>query len=263
MKKVHIALSITLVLALFVGMAQADGLSTIQDRGYLIAVMSGGYPPFSFFDENQNLVGYDADVARAVADQLGVTARVDAAEFSTIVQGVQSGIFDIGVASQAYTAERAKAVEYLDHPYHCGGAQLFVPKDSDATSIADLDQPVAVALGTTYEKFLTENNLPFKTFKDDPTGLQAVESGIVGGIVTDLAVGSFAAIQGAPIKPVGDQLYVDLANITLRKGEPALKAALNDALQVLNDNGTLKEISMKWFNADIATRCFTMPVDSQ
>jgi len=248
---------------LFGGMAAAANLQQIQKRGYMIMVMSGGYPPFSLFNADQQLVGYDADVAKALAQQLGVTARLDAAEFSTIVQGVQSGIFDVAVASQAYTPERAKAVAYLDHPYHCGGAQLFVPKDSSITDISQMKQPVAVALGTTYEQWLTQKGYAFKTFKDDPTGIQAVQSGIVGGLVTDLAVGSYAITQGAPLKPVGDLLYVDLANVTVANDNPELKAALNKALVELYNNGTLKQISMKWFNQDIVSRCFDMPITTK
>ncbi len=245
------------------GIASAADLATIQKRGYMILVMSGGYPPFSLFNADQQLVGYDADVAKALAKQLGVTARVDAAEFSTIVQGVQSGIFDVAVASQAYTPQRATAVDYLDHPYHCGGAQLFVPKSSNVTDISQMKQPVAVALGTTYEGWLTKNGYDFKTYKDDPTGIQAVQSGIVGGLVTDLAVGSYAITQGAPLKPVGDLLYIDLANVTVAKQNTDLKAALNKALVELNNNGTLKQISMKWFNQDIVSRCFDMPITTK
>jgi len=253
-------LALTLLLG---GTAAAANLQTIQKRGYMILVMSGGYPPFSLFNADQQLVGYDADVAKALAKQLGVAARVDAAEFATIVQGVQSGIFDVAVASQAYTPQRASAVDYLDHPYHCGGAQLFVPKDSNVTDISQMKQPVAVALGTTYEGWLTKNGYDFKTYKDDPTGIQAVQSGIVGGLVTDLAVGSYAISQGAPLKPVGDLLYIDLANVTVSKDNPELKAALNDALVKLNDDGTLKQISMKWFNQDIVSRCFDMPITTK
>ncbi len=253
-------LALTLLLG---GMAGAANLQQIQQRGYMILVMSGGYPPFSLFNADQQLVGYDADVAKALAQKLGVKARLDAAEFSTIVQGVQSGIFDVAVASQAYTPQRAQAVAYLDHPYHCGGAQLFVPKSSNVTGIADMKQPVAVALGTTYEGWLKDHGYDFKTFKDDPTGIQAVQSGIVGGLVTDLAVGSYAITQGAPLKPVGDLLYVDLANVTVAKDNPDLKAALNKALVELQNDGTLKEISMKWFNQDIVTRCFDMPITTK
>jgi len=262
--RTKLAIGAALAMALLLGgVTNAANLATIQKRGYIIEVMSGGYPPFSLFNADQQLVGYDADVAKALAQQLGVAARVDAAEFSTIVQGVQSGIFDVAVASQAYTPARATAVDYLDHPYHCGGAQLFVPKDSTVTDITQLKQPVAVALGTTYEQYLTKQGIAFKTYKDDPTGIQAVQSGIVGGLVTDLAVGSYAISQGAPLKPVGDLLYVDLANITVSKDNPDLKAALNKALEALYANGTLKQISMKWFNQDIVSRCFNMPITSK
>ena len=266
MTRVRIKVTILALLAFAIllgGMASAATLAQIQKRGYIIAVMSGGYPPFSLFNADQQLVGYDADVAKALAQQLGVKARLDAAEFSTIVQGVQSGIFDMAVASQAYTPQRAAAVAYLDHPYHCGGAQLFVPKDSTITDISQMKQPVAVSLGTTYEGWLKQHGYAFKTYKDDPTGIQAVESGIVGGLVTDLAVGSYAITQGAPLKPVGNLLYVDLANVTVAKGNTDLKAALNKALVALYNDGTLKQISMKWFHQDIVSRCFNMPITTK
>jgi len=126
-----------------------------------------------------------------------------------------------------------------------------------------MKQPVAVALGTTYEGWLKDHGYAFKTYKDDPTGIQAVQSGIVGGLVTDLAVGSYAISQGAPLKPVGDLLYVDLANVTVSKDNPELKAALNKALVALYNDGTLKQISMKWFNQDIVSRCFNMPITTK
>jgi len=62
---------------------------------------------------------------------------------------------------------------------------------------------------------------------------------------------------------VGDLLYVDLANVTVAKDNPDLKAALNKALVELQNDGTLKEISMKWFNQDIVTRCFDMPITTK
>jgi ABC-type amino acid transport substrate-binding protein len=249
-------LAATLLLA---GVAGATDLSKIQSRGYIIAVMSGGYPPFSMFNADQQLVGYDADVAKALAKQLGVNARIDAAEFSTIVQGTESGIFDMAVASQSYTAQRAKAVAYLQHPYHCGGAQLFVPKDSNVTSLSDMKEPVAVALGTTYEQLLKDKGIDFKTFKDDPTGIQAVESGIVGGLVTDVSVGAYAIKKGAPLKAAGPLLFVDPTYVTIAKDNTQLEAALNKALVDLYNNGTLKQIGMDWFGQDMApAQCFNV-----
>lgn len=253
--------AVVAVTLLIAGVASAADLSQIKDRGYLIAVMSGGYPPFSMFNADQQLVGYDADVAKALAEQLGVKARVDAAEFSTIVQGVESGIFDIAVASQSYTDQRAKAVDYLKHPYHCGGAQLFVPKDSNVTSLSDMTEPVAVALGTTYEQLLSDRGIDFKTYKDDPTGIQATQSGIVGGLVTDVAVGAYAIQKGAPLKAAGPLLFVDPTYVTVAKGKPDLESALNSALETLYNDGTLKQIGMKWFGQDMASaQCYNVPL---
>ena len=118
-----------------------------------------------------------------------------------------------------------------------------------------------MALGTTYGRLLSKGGADFKTYKDDPTGIQAVQSGIVGGIVTDVAVGAYAIQKGAPLKAAGPLLFVDPTYVTIAKGNPDLEKALNTALGDLYDNGTLKQIGMKWFGQDMASaQCFNVPL---
>lgn len=242
--------------------ATAATLKTIKSHGYVTVVTSGGFPPFSFFNQNNKLVGFDVDVAHAMAKQLHVALHLDSAEFATIIQGVRMGAFDVAVASQTYTPQRAKAVQYLKHPYWCGGAQLFVGKNSNITGLSDLGgRPVAVAAGTTYDAYLKKHGIAHLTFKDDPTAIQAVKSGTAGAVMTGLVVGLNAVKKGVPIKPVGHLLFKEDVGITIKKGEPDLYKALNKVMAQIRDSGELKKISQKWFNRDITgcAKTVTLP----
>ncbi len=243
--------------------ASAAPLKTIKSHGYLTVVTSGGFPPFSFFNQDNKLVGFDVDVAHALAKQMGLSLHLDSAEFATIIQGVRMGAFDVAVASQTYTPQRAKAVQYLKHPYWCGGAQLFVGKHSKVTGLKDLHgKSVAVAAGTTYDAYLKKHDVAHLTFKDDPTAIQAVKSGTAGAVMTGLVVGLNAVKKGVPIKPVGHLLFRENVGITIKKGEPALYKALNQAMTRMRKSGELKKISMKWFHRDITGCAATVKLPS-
>lgn len=247
---------------LVVNVAYSASLKTIKSHGYITVVTSGGFPPFSYFNQNNKLVGFDVDVAHALAKQMGLDLHLDSAEFATIIQGVRMGAFDVAVASQTYTPQRAKAVQYLKHPYWCGGAQLFVGKASSINGLKDLKgKPVAVAAGTTYDAYLKKHGIAHLTFKDDPTAIQAVKSGTAGAVMTGLVVGLNAIKHGVPIKPVGHLLFREDVGITIKKGEPQLYAALNTAMLHLRDNGTLQKISQKWFGKNITgcAKTVTLP----
>lgn len=239
--------------------AQAASLKKIKSRGYITVVTSGGFPPFSYFNENNKLSGFDVDVSQALAKQLNLKLHLDSAEFATIIQGVRAGVFDVAIASQTYTPPRAKAVQYLKHPYWCGGAQLYVAKGSKITGLDDLGgRPVAVAAGTTYDAYLKKKGIPHLTFKDDPTAMQAVKSGTAGAVITGLIVGLNAIKKGVPIQLVGNLLFREDVGITIKKGEPALYAALNTAMDKLRTDGELKAISEKWFGKNITSCAATV-----
>lgn len=239
--------------------ASAGTLQKIQSRGYITIVTSGGFPPFSFFNEDNKLVGYDVDVADALAKQMNLKLHLDTAEFATIIQGVRAGVFDVAIASQTYTPERAKAVQYLKRPYWCDGAELFVAKGSSIKGMSDLGgKPVAVAAGTTYDAYLKGKGIPHLTFKDDPTAIQAVKSGTAGAVMTDLVVGLNAIKKGVPIKQAGPLIFQEDIGITIKKGQPKLYEALNKAMAHIRDDGELQKISEKWVGKDLSACAATV-----
>lgn len=243
------------VLSLFAGaMAQ----SPIADGTFTVA-MSCGYPPFSMPLEAGGCEGFDADVAAAIAEELGVEVEIVQAEFSGIIAGVQTGRFDASVASHARTPEREQAVTFLDSPYYFGGGQFFVPTDSEYDSfealIAD-GAKVAVDRGGTNQQWLEDNGYGENTatYADVPTSLAAIRAGQAAAIFTNPIVGGQAfRTAGMDMEPLGGLVFEENAWITIADGQPEFKAELEAALDAIRADGTLLEISDRWIGVDIVT----------
>jgi polar amino acid transport system substrate-binding protein len=92
---------------------KGDSLARIRKTGQISFAMEGTYPPFSFYTDKNELVGFDVDVAREVAKRLGVKAKIVTTEWSTIIQGLRSGDYDGILASMAVIEERLKLVAFL------------------------------------------------------------------------------------------------------------------------------------------------------
>lgn len=89
--------------------------------------MSGGYPPFNFYSDTNELVGFDVDVAREVAARLGVALKPVTTEWSGIIEGLRSGVYDGILGSMAVTEDRLKVVNFST-PYYYSGAQMMVKR---------------------------------------------------------------------------------------------------------------------------------------
>lgn len=115
-----------------------DGsLERIKKAGKISFAMSGGYPPFNYFNEQDELTGFDVEIGQEVAKRLGVTYEPITTDWSGILEGLRSGRYDGIFGSMAITDERLKVVDFTD-PYYYSGAQLIVQKDSTISGPDDL-----------------------------------------------------------------------------------------------------------------------------
>ena len=243
--------SATLFLSL-ISIGHAE-LSDIKKRGELRVVMSGEYPPFSQPGPTGTLVGFDVDVAQEIGRRLGVRVNLIKAEFPSIIAGLQAGQFDLAVASQSKTPERARAIDFLSRPYYYDGFQLFIPAGAEVKSLGALGKaPVAVAQGTVFEKFLKDRRYPnVVTYSGEQEIFLALRAGRAAGMITTRTVGNMAIKNGQLLKSGGPVLQQDNPYITLGKNQPQLKRAVEKALTDMRSDGTFKRISVKYFNTDI------------
>jgi His/Glu/Gln/Arg/opine family amino acid ABC transporter permease subunit len=230
----------------------APSQSKASDPEPLTVALTGKYPPFSFYDTNGDLAGFDVDVSRGVARELGKELEIVTTEWDGILAGLLAGKYDAIIGSMAITAERQKQVDF-SRPYYVSGAQLFVNAESssDIRSIKDLaGRRVGVVLGETFEHYLTEHHPEIETvtYKSTVDIYQEMLNGRLSGFVTDRLVGGYQIQSAAmPFRPAGELLYREQMGIPVAHGHPERLARINRALSRLEKSGTMAELNRKWF----------------
>ena len=235
-----------------------DLLSAIKERGYITVAMEGTWAPWTYHDEDDNLVGFDVEVAKAVADELGVDVQYQEGEWDGLLAGVQSGRYDIMVNGVGYTEERAQAYTFSD-PYCYNKTALIVKGDNeDIKSLEDLNgKTTCNSANSTYQLIAEEygaNVLDVETL--DGT-LEMVLAGTDRADATLNAEASFLdymnAHPDANLKIVDYYPESEKVCIIMPKGDSSdsLKEAISSAIEKLRADGTLSELSNKYFGGDI------------
>ncbi|MBN9268949.1 MAG: transporter substrate-binding domain-containing protein, partial [Mesorhizobium sp.] len=136
-----------------VASARADDLEKIKSAGELKISMSGQYPPFNFVNDQNEVVGFDADIGKAIAERIGVKGTIITTAWDGIIAGLLANKYDTVVGSMTITPEREKVVDFVGPYYHAGRA-VFVGENSKAQSLDDLKgKTIGVTLGETHEKW--------------------------------------------------------------------------------------------------------------
>lgn len=117
--------------------ATDDSLDRVKKAGKIKFAMSGGYPPFNYFNDKEELTGFDVDIGKEVAKRLGVSYEPITTDWSGILEGLRSKRYDGIFGSMAISKDRSEVVDFTD-PYYYSGAQLIVRNDSKINSPDDL-----------------------------------------------------------------------------------------------------------------------------
>ena len=130
-----------------------DLMETIQDRGTIIVAMEGTWAPWTYHDEDDHLVGYDVEVAKAVAAKLGVECEFEEGEWDGLLASLSAGRYDIMVIGVDITEERQKTYDFST-PYAYNRTAVIVAADNDEiNSLEDLEgKNTANTISSTYSK---------------------------------------------------------------------------------------------------------------
>ncbi len=237
--------------------ASGDLLDTIRERGTLIIAMEGAWAPWTYHDESDALVGFDVEVSRAIAEKLGVEPEYVEGEWDSLLAGLESGRYDIVCNGVEISEERQAAYDFTT-PYCYIHTALAVRKDNDEiTTFEDLDgKTTANSINSTYMTLAESygaNVLGIDTLEET---IQMLTSGRIDATLN--AEVSF--YDYLDVYPDADFKIVALTDdasqvaIPVRKGDEnaSLLAAMNDAIDELRVDGTLSELSIKYFGSDIA-----------
>ncbi|MHA0042417.1 transporter substrate-binding domain-containing protein [Deinococcus sp. PEB2-63] len=247
-----LALSITALLGL--QGAHAATVPTLS-KGTLKIGMEGTYAPFTFKNEKGELVGFDVDIARAVAAKLGLKAEFVLTEWSGILAGLQANKYDVIVNQVGITAERQKTIGF-SRPYAYSSPQIIVKKTGSFSpkTLADLKgKRVGVGLGSNFEKSLRDaGGINVVTYPGAPEYLADLAAGRLDAAFNDrLLVGYLIKSQNLPVRGAGVIGDPEAVGIAMKKTNTSLKAAVDRALLQLKADGTYAKISRKWFGQDV------------
>ncbi len=237
----------------------------IQERGTVVAASSGTLFPASYYTEdNSELTGFDVEVMRAVAAELGVNIEFRIMAFDAMLTSLSTGQVDVAINDINRTAEREERVAFST-PYKYSFASLMVRADdlSGIEDLEDLEGKVHAGEATTtfsrIMRFYGAETLTYDNATNDQY-LRDLEVGRSDAIMNDYYLQRLA-LQFLPQFDV--TLHPDLrfwiepagSHIVMPKGSTALQAAVNNALERLRENGTLAELSEQFFNgADVSRR---------
>lgn len=241
---------------------EADtSLEYILNNGKLILGLDDSFPPMGFRDDSGEIVGFDIDLAKAVCEKLGVELVVQPINWDAKEHELNTKNIDCIWNGFSITPERVESLT-LSIPYMENTISIVVTKDSDIKSKEDMaGKRLAVQGGSSAEEALyMDENAKFReslgeinsNFKDYVTALMDLETGNSDAVLMDSVVASYMINKaGKDFVILDDSLVAEKYAVGFRKGEEALAEAINKALRELKADGTVKEISTKWFGSDI------------
>ncbi|HHV12920.1 MAG TPA: amino acid ABC transporter substrate-binding protein [Clostridiales bacterium] len=239
-----------------------ESLKYITDKGTLVLGLDDTFAPMGFRDDNGNIVGFDIDLATAVCEKLGVELVLQPVEWEAKEQELSTKSIDCIWNGLSITPEREENLA-LSMAYMTNTITLVVEKDSPVATMADMaGKRLALQSGSSAEETLNaEENKEFKDslgqvnpFGDYAVALMDLETGNSDAVLMDSVVADYMIISaGKDYKILDENLLEDRYAVGFRKGDEALCKAVNDALKELKADGTVAEISTKWFGTDITT----------
>ena len=245
---------------------EASGLlAEVRERGVLRVSNTQASPPWSLLDETNAPAGYDVDVAREIAARLGIPeVEFIQGTFQNFIPGVQTGTFDIVIAGQTVTEERKEQVDF-SLPYQVNGVAIFVAADNDTIQSQDdlAGKRIAVTAGSTQEEFVRQNvpDAQVQTYENATLALRDVALGRADAALFSRYVGSYLAEQnGLAVKPTPELLNSEVNAMSFRRGEADFKAAVDQALLDMIEDGTLTAISEQWLGGlDMTEELLKLP----
>lgn len=234
---------------------QTQGTTEKESKPLVIGI-DDKFAPMGFRDENNEIVGFDIDMAKAAAEKMGLEAQFQPIDWKTKESELSSGRIDLIWNGYTITDERKEKVLFTK-PYLANAQVVVTLADSDITSLNDLEgKVVGLQSLSSASDALNANPIASKIktiteFGDNVLALNDLRSGRLDAVVIDeIVINYYMTEQKDTFKILEESLAPEEYGIGVKKGNEELLEKLQNALDEMNEDGTAAEISTKWFGED-------------
>ncbi|UZP67453.1 ABC transporter substrate-binding protein [Desulfovibrio mangrovi] len=251
-----ILIAVTLCLVFSSAVAFAGKIDEIKTRGTLLCGVKDSVVPFGYVDEaSKQLVGFDVDICKALADKLGVGLELKTVTSATRIPMVTQGSIDIAAATMTHKHERDEVIDF-SITYFMDGQKLLVAADSGINSVADLKgKKVATVKGSTSEKNIlaAQPDCKVLAFDEYPQAMLAMKQGKAAAVTTDSVI--LVGLKGSDPEPakwsiVGDAISAEPYALGIAENDSDFRDFINKSLNDMWRSGEYKAVYDKWLGPD-------------
>jgi polar amino acid transport system substrate-binding protein len=271
MKKLFMRLAVGAAFVAAAVSAQAgETLDRVMEKKAMVVATNSGWPPQSYLDDSNEMVGFDIDVSREIAKRLGVEVSFETPDWATLTGGRWQGRYDLGVGSVTPTKARAQVIDFVGIYYYSPYVYV-VHKDSPAKSVADLNgKIIGVETATTSEDFINRKleidapGLPPIEYKVEPGEVRTFADSMLpfddlrlgAGVRLDAVIApeqtAMNAIKnGYPLRTLdGEYAFREPLVVIAEKVDPEWTAKVGGIIEEMKKDGTLGTLTTKWYGKD-------------
>lgn len=218
--------------------------------GKLVMVTNAEFPPYEFREGNE-IVGIDAEIARAIADKLGMELDIQDMAFDSLIPAIQSGKADFTAAGMTVNEDRKKNVDFTDT--YAEAAQVIIVKEgSDIKTPDNLEaKKVGVQTGTTGDIYADEiKDAEVQRFPKGMDAVMALTQGKLDAVIIDREPAKVFVKENAGLQILDEAFTEEEYAIAVKKGNTELVEKMNGAIKELKESGELQKIVDKYITAE-------------
>lgn len=229
----------------------AEGESKAEAAGgKLVMVTNAEFPPYEFH-ENNEIVGIDADIAKAIADKLGMELEIQDMAFDSLIPAIQSGKADFAAAGMTIDEDRLKNVDFTE-TYAEAAQVIIVKSDSELGSPDDLTgKKIGVQTGTTGDIFAEDiEDADVQRFNKGMEAVMALTQGKIDAVIIDREPAKVFVKENEGLIILDEAFTEEEYAIAIKKGNTELLEKMNGAIKELKESGELQKIIDKYITAE-------------
>jgi len=224
-------------------------MAELQDKGEIVIGVKFDVPPFGFKNpQTGDVEGFDVDLGKAIAEDLGVQPRFIEAISDNRIPFLMDGTVDLILSTMTITKERDLEIDFSE-PYYIAGGRVLVPEGSDIQGIEDLGgRRVCTARGSTYQETIKQQapDADLRLIDTYSECFELVQNGAVDAVSTDNVILTGMIVQDETLKMVGEEFTTEPYGAGIVQGDTEFKEFVDGVIAEYKEDGRWEEAYQKW-----------------